>query len=83
MADETCEFCGSDQNLEDHHIVPMKLPMCKECHHELHRYYDKSRVAQPMVYNPKTKRFEKRSAVEMAKAYISAYEQWLSEKEKR
>ena len=43
---KACEFCGSDNRLEVHHIIPLALGgsnnlgnlivVCKKCHNKLH-----------------------------------------------
>ena len=45
MTKETCWICGTDENITDHHVIPVSffkpkknctIPLCKKCHEELH-----------------------------------------------
>jgi len=86
MARGSCELCGCRielRTVEKQHIVPTRvteqagLPespsirLCSNCYKELDTWY--SQNVFDMAYDPGTKRFRQKSAVELVEEYESAY----------
>ena len=86
VGQNVCELCGcvtETRTAQTLHIVPVEVTkkagmpdsatvvLCSNCYAEIVIWYANN--VSTLVYEPKTKRFEKKSAVEMVKEYESVY----------
>ena len=86
MGKGTCELCKHKTEhgaTEKHHVVPTDVTeqagipeskivrLCRNCHREVHTWYSEN--VFDMAYNPETKRFMRKSLVEIVKEYEAAY----------
>ena len=96
MRKDTCEVCGFKSDLgiiESHHIVPTEvteeadisesqsLSLCCNCHREVHTWY--SANVTDITYDSKTKRFRKKSSLEMVKEYQDVFKGFVDYKKKK
>lgn len=88
---DVCELCGcvtEPGTAQTLHIVPIEVTkkarmpdsatvvLCSNCYTEIGTWYAKK--VTTLVYKPKTKRFERKSLVEMVREYQNTYKAFFN-----
>ena len=86
LEQDVCELCGcviEPGTAQTLHIVPIEVTkkagmpdsvtavLCSNCYTEIGIWYAKN--VSTLVYRPKTRRFERKSSVEMVREYANIY----------